>query len=98
MTLIFERRNRMSGGSYNYACWTVENEYEGAMYDEELNLFIPDLVKVLKDLEWWQSGDIGEDDYRKSVKDFKEKWFNGKTKELAIEKIKAKAIEEIERL
>ena len=27
------------------------------------------------DLEWWQSGDIGEEEYRKTVTWFKKKWF-----------------------
>ena len=35
-----------------------------------------DLVEVLHDVEWWQSGDICEDGYRKTVKAFKDKWFN----------------------
>ena len=32
---------------------------------------------VLHDVEWWQSADISEEDYRKTVKRFKDKWFNG---------------------
>ena len=66
----------MSGGSYNYECYRVEEEYVGAMHDAELDEMMKDLVKVLHDVEWWQSCDIGEDDYRKTVKDFKDKWFN----------------------
>ena len=66
----------MSGGSYSYEFYRVEDEYVGAMYDEELNEMMKDLVEVLHDVEWWQSSDIGEDDYRKTVKAFKDKWFN----------------------
>ena len=66
----------MSGGSYNYEYYRVEEEYVGAMYDAELDEMMKDLVKVLHDVEWWQSCDIGEDSYRKTVKKFKDKWFN----------------------
>lgn len=64
----------MSGGSYNYEYSTVDYTYVGHMHDAELNELMRDLVGVLHDLEWWQSGDIGEDSYRKTVKDFKDRW------------------------
>ena len=66
----------MSGGSYDYKYYTIEEYYVGAMYDAELDEMMKDLVGVLHDVEWWQSSDIGEDDYRKTVKAFKDKWFN----------------------
>ena len=66
----------MSGGSYNYTCYLVEEEYVGAMHDAELDEMMKDLVDVLHDVEWWQSCDIGEDDYRKTVKAFKAKWLD----------------------
>lgn len=66
----------MSGGSYSYEFFRVEDEYVGAMYDAELDEMMKDLVEVLHDVEWWQSSDIGEDDYRKTVNAFKAKWFN----------------------
>ena len=66
----------MSGGSYNYEYCRVEDEYVGAMHDAELDEMMKDLVEVLHDVEWWQSGDICEDDYRKTVKAFKAKWFD----------------------
>ena len=65
----------MSGGSYNYGYSTIEYEYANRMYDVELNEMMMDLSKVLHDLEWWQSGDIGEEEYRKTVAGFKKKWF-----------------------
>lgn len=67
----------MSGGSYNYIYCALSNECEGAMHDEEMNDLIKDLCEVLHDLEWWQSGDYGEEDYRKALIKFKEKWFKG---------------------
>lgn len=67
----------MSGGSYGYECYRVEEAYVGHMYDHEMNLLMFDLVKVLHDLEWWQSGDYGEEAYQKTLSEFKEKWFDG---------------------
>ena len=64
----------MSGGSYNYEYCKVEEEYCGSMYDAELDELMRDLVPVLRAVEWWQSGDTGEDSYRKKVASFKNKW------------------------
>lgn len=65
----------MSGGSYNYMYSQIENEYSGRMYDVELDDMMSDLVRLLHDLEWWKSGDYGEEDYRETVTSFKKKWF-----------------------
>jgi len=65
----------MSGGSYDYTCFRVEEAYENKMFDVELNEMIMDLCQVLHDLEWWQSCDIGEEQYRKTIQVFKDKWF-----------------------
>lgn len=67
----------MSGGSYDYIYLTLEETCEGQMYDAEMDDLIKDLCKVLHDLEWWQSGDTGEESYRKSLAEFKNKWFKG---------------------
>lgn len=67
----------MSGGSYNYIYDRLEDECVGRMYDIELDDLVKDLCDVLHDLEWWQSCDIGEENYRDTVKKFKEKWFSG---------------------
>ena len=71
----------MSGGSYGYIYSDLERECENRMYDAELNDLIKDLCKVLHDLEWWRSSDIGEDTYRETVANFKEKWFRSDRKE-----------------
>ena len=65
----------MSGGSYSYVYCKVENECVGRMFDRQLDEMMKDLVKVLHDLEWWQSSDTGEDTYRMAVTEFKKKWF-----------------------
>lgn len=65
----------MSGGSYSYIYRRVEEECVNRMFDSQLNEMMKDLVKVLHDLEWWQSSDTGEDTYRRAVTEFKKKWF-----------------------
>ena len=65
----------MSGGSYNYIYSRVLTECANSMYDPEMNDMIEDLCEVLHDLEWWQSGDICEEQYRETLNKFKVKWF-----------------------
>lgn len=65
----------MSGGSYDYKYSVLGDYYVGYMYDEELNEMMKDLENLLHDLEWWQSCDISEDDYRRTADKFKRKWF-----------------------
>ena len=86
----------MSGGSYNYMFGRVEDEYVGRMYDPILNEMMKDLVVLLKDLEWWQSGDNAEEYYRKTVKKFKEKYFKNiseTTKEIILKEVDKVLIE-----
>lgn len=65
----------MSGGSFDYKYSELEDYYVGYMQDAEMNDLVKDLVKVLHDLEWWQSGDTREEDYRNTLNKFKNKWF-----------------------
>lgn len=65
----------MSGGSYSYIYCRVEEECVNRMFDSQLNEMMKDLVKVLHDLEWWQSCDCDEKRYREAVTKFKKKWF-----------------------
>ena len=51
------------------------------MFDAEMDEMVVDFAKVLHDLEWWMSSDSSEEDYRQTVKKFKEKWFDGKFKD-----------------
>lgn len=83
----------MSGGSYNYLFHQVEYEYLNRMYDAELNRMMKDLIEVLHDLEWWQSDDIGEEQYRETVKKFKQKWFE--SNKSRVENIIDEKIEEL---
>lgn len=67
----------MSGGTFNYGYLDLER-YIGKMADSQLNGMIKDLVEVLHDIEWWTDGDIDEEEYRKTVTEFKKKWFKQK--------------------
>ena len=60
---------------YNSIYITVKYDLVGYMYDTELDRMMEDLVPVLEDLEMWQEGDIGEEQYRETVTEFKSKWF-----------------------
>ena len=63
----------MSGGSMNYACYTIE-EQARYLEDRELIDIAKDMSKLFHDAEWWHSNDIDEKDYRETVKWFKDKW------------------------
>jgi len=69
-----ERAN-MSGGSYEYISYSLASQCRGRMYDAEMEDLINDICEVLHALEWWQSGDYGEESYRKELTKFKTKWF-----------------------
>ena len=70
----------MSGGSMNYLCWSMENE-SGMFEDREIIMLVRDLAKVAHDCEWYHSGDICRETYKKTVADFKKKWFKGDRQE-----------------
>ena len=67
----------MSGGSYNYIYSRLSSVCENRMYDAEMDDLIKDSCEVLHDLEWWQSYDLSEEEYRKTLSAFKKKWFKG---------------------
>ena len=87
----------MSGGHFDYAYNYVKDMFENEMQDAEMNELLLDFVEVLHDLEWWQSCDISEEDYRKTVSEFKQKWLNGydETSEARIERFKKSFIEKM---
>lgn len=65
----------MSGGSHGYIYSQIQNELCGQMYDIELNDLMNDIAKLAHDLEWYDSSDISEESYKKTVAEFKRKWF-----------------------
>lgn len=86
----------MSGGSMDYVYFKVKEYAVGMMGDAELNDLMEDVAELLHDCEWWHSGDYDEDDYRRSVAQFKEKWF-GKTanRSKRLEKLIDEKIEQV---
>ena len=42
----------MSGGHFNYICYTIEDNLVGEMQDETMNEFVKDFAKLTHDLEW----------------------------------------------
>lgn len=71
----------MSGGAYDYKFEELKNTYVGRMHDIELDTLMKDLIPLLKALEWWQSGDTSQEDYRSAVKNFKDKWISTEPKD-----------------
>ena len=65
----------MSGGSRNYTYSVIEDNLVGRMYDAEIDDLMADISKLAYEVEWWDSGDTDEEQYRKAVKQFKKKWF-----------------------
>ena len=65
----------MSGGSHNYIYCRIEEDLVGQMEDRELDDLMKDIVTLAHDLEWYHSADTSHDDYRESVRKFKDKWF-----------------------
>ena len=65
----------MSGGSRDYVYHRIRDDLAGKMYDAELDDLMCDIANLAHDVEWYDSGDICEETYRKSVANFKRKWF-----------------------
>ena len=68
----------MSGGSFNYEYYRFNETYSGSMNDPILNELVEDLTNVLHDLEWYESGDYSETQYRETANEFKDKWIRKK--------------------
>ena len=64
----------MSGDAFEYMCYSIEDMYDNELEDDQLNELLLDFCKVLHDLEWYRSDDISQEDYKQTVKQFKEKW------------------------
>lgn len=41
----------MSGGAFEYMCYSIEDMYENELEDDQLNELLLDFCKVLHDLE-----------------------------------------------
>ena len=67
----------MSGGSHDYVCFKIEDELCGKMHDAELDDLMQDIAELAHELEWFDSCDSSEQDYKECVINFKNKWFKG---------------------
>lgn len=65
----------MSGGSMDYFFGRME-EMTPLIPDLEIRALWKDLCTLMHDIEWYTSGDYGDETYRKAVMRFKKKWFN----------------------
>lgn len=70
----------MSGGSFDYIYYQLERA-SNLTSDKELSDLLLDLSEVLHDEEWYESADIGKEEYLKTLTKFKNKWFKGKREE-----------------
>ena len=90
----------MSGGRFNYADGNLKSEMFGygdkpinVMEDDEVSELVWDVLNLIHDLDYYQSGDTCRETYIESKKEFKKKWLgNRKTR---IEKIVDKKIEHL---
>jgi hypothetical protein len=64
----------MSGGAMDYVSYKIEEQAD-KLEDKELIMLVNDIAKLMHDCEWYLSGDTNQDDYHKTVKWFKQKWF-----------------------
>lgn len=84
----------MSGGSMDYMFSTIEN-YAEHLKDYKMIDLAKDLAKVFHDCEWFESGDISEGEYNKSILNFKEKWFKEGSQEKRIEQYIRQAMSDV---
>lgn len=64
----------MSGGAFDYGFYHI-NDYAKACDDEVIKQLLEDVATLCHDLEWYESGDTGEEDWEESKRVFKDKWF-----------------------
>lgn len=66
----------MSGGSWSYAYSQIHEASVSMLpWDYELSELLRDLSKVCHDCEWADSSDISDESAKKSIAEFKAKWF-----------------------
>jgi hypothetical protein len=71
----------MSGGSMDYFFGRME-EITHLIPDLEIRALWKDLCTLMHDIEWYTSGDYGDETYSKAVMKFKNKWFGPAREEI----------------
>ena len=71
----------MSGGRFDYVDGRLKDEIFGwtdeprnVFEDKEISELVWDVLDLIHDFDWYASGDICEETYRKDVNFFKKKW------------------------
>jgi len=69
----------MSGGALDYFYYKLEEiadkiAPEYTLLEELTAELLLDLAEVMKELEWWRSGDSSYDDFAKAFMKFAKKW------------------------
>lgn len=91
----------MSGGRFNYYNDYLKSEMFGyggdkpinVMEDDEISELVWDVLNLIHDLDYYQSGDTCRETYIESKKEFKKKWFGNRSERL--EQIVDKKIEQL---
>ena len=90
----------MSGGYFNYADGNLKSEMFGwvdepydVMEDEEISELAWDLLDLIHEFDYYQSGDTRRETYIESKKEFKKKWFGNR--KIRREKIVDKKIDKL---
>ena len=90
----------MSGGRFNYADGNLKSEMFGwvdepynVMEDEEISELVWDLLNLIHEFDYYESGDTLREDYIKAKQEFKKKWFGNRSERL--EQIVDKKIDQL---
>ena len=85
----------MSGGSMNYAYLRI-GEIAHDVSDLEIAALLLDLSTLLRNEEWWRSGDYEKEAYLDSLHSFKRKWLGAEmSREERLKGIVDDAVEEL---
>ena len=77
----------MSGGRFCYVDSQLKSEIFGwadkprnVFEDREISELVWDVLDLIHEYDWYESGDTGKDDYLKVKRKFKNKWFGDSSK------------------
>ena len=90
----------MSGGKFGYYNQYLKEEMfvhsdrpNNVMEDDEISELVWDVLNLIHDLDYYQSGDTCRETYIESKNEFKKKWFGNR--KIRIEKIVDKKIDQL---
>ena len=90
----------MSGGRFDYKDSNLKYEIFGwcdkpsnVFEDKEISELVWDILELIHDFDWYDSGDTSEEKYLKAKKKFKDKWLTG-DREVRIKEIVDETIED----